>query len=36
MDFSGALIEEGEGLEAAGQRTKKAQNESSELWTYER
>ena len=36
MDFSGALIEEEEGLEAAGQRTKEAQNESSELWTYER
>ena len=36
VDFSGALIEEGEGLEAAGQRTKEAQNESLELWTYER
>ena len=35
VDFSGALIEEGEGLEAAGQRTNEAQNESSELWTYE-
>ena len=36
VDFSGALIEEGEGLGAVGQRTKEAQNESSELWTYER
>ena len=36
VDFSGALIEEGEGLEADGQRTNEAQNESSELWTYER
>ena len=36
VDFSGALIEEGEGLGAAGQRMKEAQNESSVLWTYER
>ena len=35
VDFSGALIEEGGGLEVAGQRTNEAQNESSELWTYE-
>ena len=36
VDFSGALIEEGEGLGATSQRTKEVQNESSELWTYER
>ena len=35
VDFSSAIIEEGEGLGAAGQRTKEAQNESSKLWTYE-
>ena len=36
VEFSGALIEEGEGLVAAGRRTNEVQNEASELWTYER
>ena len=36
VDFSGVLIEEGEGLGAAGSRTNEDQNEASEPWTYER
>ena len=35
MDFSGALIEEGEGLEVACHRTNEVQNEALELWNYE-
>ena len=35
VDFSGALIEEGEELETACQRTNEVQNEASELWNYE-
>ena len=36
VEFSGALIEEGEGLVAAGRRTNEVQNEASEFRTYER
>ena len=36
VEFSGALIEEGEGLVAAGRRTNEVQNEASEIRTYER
>ena len=36
VDFSGALIEEGEGLVAAGRRTNEVQNDALEPWTYER
>ena len=36
VDFSGVLIEEGEGLVVAGSRTNEDQNEASEPWTYER
>ena len=36
VDFSGSLIEEGEGLVAADSRTNEVQNEASEPWTYER
>ena len=35
VDISGALIEEGEGLEAVDHRTNEAQNEASELLNYE-
>ena len=36
VDFSGVLIEEREGLGAAGSRTNEDQNEASKPWTYER
>ena len=36
VDFSGVLIEEGEGLVVAGSRTSEEHNEASEPWTYER
>ena len=35
VDFSGVLIEGGEGLVVAGSRTNGEQNEASEPWTYE-
>ena len=35
VDCSGVIIEEGEKLGAVDQRTEEAQNESSEIWTYE-
>ena len=35
VKFSGALIEEGEGLAVADRKSNEVQNESSELWTYE-
>ena len=36
VEFSGALIEEGEGLVADGRRTNEVQNEASKPWTHER